>query len=112
MKSSEIHDKFLKFFESKGHTIVRSSSLVPGNDPTLLLTNSGMVQFKDVFTGTDSRPYTRATSVQRCVPVGASTMTWKTSATPRVTTPSSKCWVTSASATTSSATPSTTPGNC
>lgn len=70
MKSSEIRDKFLKFFESKGHTIVRSSSLVPGNDPTLLLTNSGMVQFKDVFTGTDSRPYTRATSVQRCVRAG------------------------------------------
>jgi alanyl-tRNA synthetase len=70
MKSSEIRDKFLKFFESKGHTIVRSSSLVPGNDPTLLLTNSGMVQFKDVFTGTDSRPYSRATSVQRCVRAG------------------------------------------
>ena len=70
MKSSDIRDKFLKFFESKGHSIVRSSSLVPGNDPTLLLTNSGMVQFKDVFTGTDSRPYTRATSVQRCVRAG------------------------------------------
>lgn len=70
MKSTEIREKFLKFFESKGHSIVRSSSLVPGNDPTLLLTNSGMVQFKDVFTGTDSRPYTRATSVQRCVRAG------------------------------------------
>jgi alanyl-tRNA synthetase len=70
MKSSEIRDKFLKFFESKGHTIVRSSPLVPGNDPTMLLTNSGMVQFKDVFIGTDSRPYTRATSVQRCVRAG------------------------------------------
>jgi alanyl-tRNA synthetase len=70
MKSSEIRDKFLKFFESKGHTIVRSSPLVPGNDPTMLLTNSGMVQFKDVFIGTDSRPYSRATSVQRCVRAG------------------------------------------
>jgi alanyl-tRNA synthetase len=70
MKSSEIRDKFLKFFESKGHSIVRSSPLVPGNDPTMLLTNSGMVQFKDVFIGTDSRPYTRATSVQRCVRAG------------------------------------------
>ncbi|HEY0488988.1 MAG TPA: alanine--tRNA ligase [Telluria sp.] len=70
MKSSEIRDKFLKFFESKGHTIVRSSPLVPGNDPTMLLTNSGMVQFKDVFTGADTRPYTRATSVQRCVRAG------------------------------------------
>ena len=70
MKSSEIREKFLKFFESKGHTIVRSSSLVPANDPTLLLTNSGMVQFKDVFLGQDTRPYTRATTVQRCVRAG------------------------------------------
>ena len=70
MKSSEIRAKFLQFFESKGHSVVRSSPLVPGNDPTMLLTNSGMVQFKDVFIGTDSRPYTRATSVQRCVRAG------------------------------------------
>ncbi len=70
MKSTEIREKFLKFFESKGHTIVRSSPLVPGNDPTMLLTNSGMVQFKDVFLGLDSRPYSRATSVQRCVRAG------------------------------------------
>src|SRR5918993_5716856 len=69
MKSSEIRDKFLKFFESKGHSIVRSSSLVPGNDPTLLLTNSGMVQFKDVFIGTDSRPYSRAVNSQKCMRV-------------------------------------------
>ncbi|MES2935140.1 MAG: alanine--tRNA ligase [Pseudomonadota bacterium] len=70
MKSSEIRDKFLKFFESKNHTIVRSSSLVPGNDPTLLFTNSGMVQFKDVFLGTEKRNYVRATSVQRCLRAG------------------------------------------
>ncbi len=70
MKSSEIRDKFLQFFESKGHTIVRSSPLVPGNDPTMLLTNSGMVQFKDVFLGLDQRAYSRATSVQRCVRAG------------------------------------------
>jgi alanyl-tRNA synthetase len=70
MKSAEIREKFLKFFESKGHTIVRSSPLVPGNDPTMLLTNSGMVQFKDVFLGLDTRPYKRATSVQRCVRAG------------------------------------------
>ncbi|SFL80815.1 alanine--tRNA ligase [Rugamonas rubra] len=70
MKSSEIRDKFLKFFESKGHSIVRSSPLVPGNDPTMLLTNSGMVQFKDVFLGLDTRAYSRATSVQRCVRAG------------------------------------------
>ena len=70
MNSSDIRDKFLKFFESKGHTIVRSSSLVPGNDPTLLFTNSGMVQFKDVFLGQDKRAYTRATTSQRSVRAG------------------------------------------
>ncbi|MDD5179983.1 MAG: alanine--tRNA ligase, partial [Gallionellaceae bacterium] len=70
MKSSEIRQKFLDFFASKGHTIVPSSSLVPGNDPTLLFTNSGMVQFKDCFLGHDKRPYTRATSAQRCVRAG------------------------------------------
>jgi alanyl-tRNA synthetase len=70
MKSSEIREKFLSFFESKGHTRVRSSSLVPGNDPTLLFTNSGMVQFKDVFLGQDQRAYTRATTAQRSVRAG------------------------------------------
>ena len=70
MNSSEIRDKFLKFFESKGHSIVRSSSLVPGNDPTLLFTNSGMVQFKDVFLGQDKRSYSRATTAQRSVRAG------------------------------------------
>ncbi|WP_257744399.1 alanine--tRNA ligase [Burkholderia glumae] len=70
MKAAEIREKFLRFFESKGHTIVRSSSLVPGNDPTLLFTNSGMVQFKDVFLGTESRPYSRATTSQRSVRAG------------------------------------------
>lgn len=70
MKSSDIREKFLKFFESKGHTIVASSPLVPGNDPTLMFTNSGMVQFKDVFLGTDKRPYVRATSVQACLRAG------------------------------------------
>ena len=70
MKTTEIRQKFLQFFQSKGHTIVPSSSLVPGNDPTLLFTNSGMVQFKDVFTGKDSRSYKRATSSQRSVRAG------------------------------------------
>ena len=70
MKTTEIRQKFLQFFQSKGHTIVPSSSLVPGNDPTLLFTNSGMVQFKDVFTGKDFRPYKRATSSQRSVRAG------------------------------------------
>ena len=70
MKSAEIRDAYLKFFESKGHTVVPSSSLIPGNDPTLLFTNAGMVQFKDVFLGGDKRPYSRATSSQRCVRAG------------------------------------------
>ena len=70
MKTSEIRQKFLQYFQSQGHTIVSSSSLVPGNDPTLLFTNSGMVQFKDVFTGKDTRAYTRATSSQRSVRAG------------------------------------------
>lgn len=70
MKSSAIRQSFLDFFASKGHTIVPSSPLVPGNDPTLLFTNAGMVQFKDVFTGQDTRPYTRAVSSQRCVRAG------------------------------------------
>jgi len=70
MKTSELRQKFLKFFESKGHTIVRSSSLVPHDDPTLLFTNAGMNQFKDVFLGFDKRPYNRATTVQKCVRAG------------------------------------------
>ena len=70
MKSAEIRDKFLKYFESKGHVIVASSPLVPGNDPTLLFTNSGMVQFKDVFLGQESRSYKRATTSQRSLRAG------------------------------------------
>jgi len=70
MKSAEIREKFLKFFESKGHQIVASSSLVPHEDPTLLFTNAGMNQFKDVFLGFDKRPYKRATTSQKCVRAG------------------------------------------
>ncbi|CAH1086761.1 alanine--tRNA ligase [Candidatus Nitrotoga sp. 1052] len=70
MNSSKIRQKFLDYFASKEHTIVPSSPLVPGNDPTLLFTNSGMVQFKDCFLGHDKRPYVRATSSQRCVRAG------------------------------------------
>ncbi len=70
MKSSEIRQAFLEFFRKHGHEIVPSSPLVPGNDPTLLFTNAGMVQFKDVFLGFDKRPYTRAATAQKCVRAG------------------------------------------
>jgi alanyl-tRNA synthetase len=70
MKSNEIRRSFLEYFRSKGHTIVPSSSLVPAQDPTLLFVNSGMVQFKDVFTGKERRPYSRATSSQRSLRAG------------------------------------------
>ncbi|PAU76000.1 alanine--tRNA ligase [Halomonas salipaludis] len=70
MKSADIRQAFLTFFEEQGHTIVPTGSLVPGNDATLLFTNAGMVPFKDVFLGQDPRPYVRATSAQRCVRAG------------------------------------------
>ncbi len=70
MKSSEIRQRFLQFFANRGHQIVPSSSLVPGSDPSLLFTNAGMVQFKDVFLGREKRPYNRAVSAQRCLRAG------------------------------------------
>ena len=70
MTGNEIRSTFLKFFADRGHRIVRSSSLVPVNDPTLLFTNAGMNQFKDVFLGLEQREYTRATSCQKCVRAG------------------------------------------
>jgi len=70
MNASEIRQTFLKFFESKGHTVVASSPVVPGDDPTLLFTNAGMNQFKDVFLGFDKRPYTRAATSQKCIRAG------------------------------------------
>ncbi|MBU6376011.1 MAG: alanine--tRNA ligase, partial [Bdellovibrionales bacterium] len=70
MRAAQIREKFLKYFEQNGHTIVESSALVPQNDPTLLFTNAGMVQFKDVFLGKDPRPYTRAVTSQKCVRAG------------------------------------------
>ncbi|EGG93710.1 Alanyl-tRNA synthetase [gamma proteobacterium IMCC1989] len=70
MNSADIRDAFLRFFETHGHTVLNSSSLVPNNDPTLLFTNAGMVQFKDVFLGSDKRDYQRATTSQRCVRAG------------------------------------------
>ena len=70
MKAAEIRSAFLKYFESKGHQIVASSPVVPGDDPTLLFTNAGMNQFKDVFLGFDKRPYTRAATAQKCIRAG------------------------------------------
>jgi alanyl-tRNA synthetase len=70
MNSNELRARFLEYFHSQGHTVVASSPLVPGNDPTLLFTNAGMVQFKDVFTGRETRSYKRAASSQKCVRAG------------------------------------------
>src|ERR1700686_2900940 len=70
MSAADVRRAFLEYFREHGHTVVPSSSLVPQNDPTLLFTNAGMVQFKDVFTGKEKRDHTRATSSQRCVRAG------------------------------------------
>src|SRR5438128_4026191 len=70
MTGSEIRQKFLDYFAARGHRILRSSSLVPANDPTLLFTNAGMNQFKDVFTGVEKSDYSRATTSQKCVRAG------------------------------------------
>ena len=70
LTGKEIRQMFIKYFESKGHTHVASSSLVPYNDPTLLFTNAGMNQFKDVFLGLEKRDYSRATTSQKCVRAG------------------------------------------
>ena len=69
MTGAEVREAFLSFFEEMRHQQVDSSSLVPGNDPTLLFANAGMVQFKDVFLGSDKRPYSRATTSQKCLRV-------------------------------------------
>ena len=69
MNSAEIRRRFLAYFQERDHVIVKSSSLVPGNDPTLLFVNAGMVQFKDVFIGLEQRPYKRATTAQKCMRV-------------------------------------------
>src|SRR5512136_1919797 len=70
LTAAEIREAFLRFFEERSHRRVKSSSLVPQNDPTLLFTNAGMVQFKDVFTGREKRDYARATTAQKCVRAG------------------------------------------
>src|SRR3954467_12189480 len=70
MKAAQVRAAFLEFFAGRGHQVVASSSLVPANDPTLMFTNAGMNQFKDVFTGAETRSYKRATSSQKCVRAG------------------------------------------
>src|SRR6202051_39080 len=70
MSANDVRGAFLEYFREHGHTVVPSSSLVPGNDPTLLFTNAGMVQFKDVFLGKEQRDYVRAVTSQRCVRAG------------------------------------------
>ncbi|HWR98954.1 MAG TPA: alanine--tRNA ligase-related protein, partial [Candidatus Methanoperedens sp.] len=70
MQGNEIRAKFLEYFAGNGHEVIRSSALVPAKDPTLLFTNAGMVQFKDLFLGLERRPYTRATTSQKCVRAG------------------------------------------
>jgi len=67
MKANEVRERFLSYFEERGHRRVPSSSLIPAEDPTLLFTNAGMVQFKDVLTGRETHDYTHATSSQKCV---------------------------------------------
>jgi len=111
MTSAEIRRAFLDYFARNDHQIVESSPLVPANDPTLLFTNAGMVQFKDVFLGREKRPYRRAVSSQRCVRAGGKHNDLENVGYTAGTTPSSRCWGTSASGTTSSATPSALPGS-
>jgi len=112
MKSSEIRTRFLEYFKRQGHTIVSSSPLVPGNDPTLLFTNAGMVQFKDVFLGQDKRPYVRATTSQRCVRAGGKHNDLENVGYSARHHTFFEMLGTSVSATISSVKPSALPGNC
>ena len=103
MKASEIRSQFLKFFESKGHTIVASSPVIPGDDPTLLFTNAGMNQFKDVFLGFDKRPYHRATTSQKCIRAGGKHNDLENVGyTARHHTSTAACWSMASAASTSS----------
>ena len=110
LPAAEIRRRFVEFFAERGHTVVPSASLVPAGDATLLFTNSGMVQFKDVLIGAETRSYKRAVDYQRCLRVAGKHNDFEeVGRTPR-TTRSSRCSATGRSATTSSARPSSTPG--
>jgi alanyl-tRNA synthetase len=96
LTSAELRTAFLEFFHQRGHSIEPSSSLVPVNDPTLLFTNAGMVQFKDVFLGREQRDFNKAVTSQRCVRAGGKHNDLENVAIPQGTTPFLKCWVISA----------------
>ena len=113
MTAQEIRTSFLKYFERHGHRIVASSPLVPHDDPTLLFTNAGMNQFKDVFLGSETRDYTRAATAQKCMRVsGKHNDLENVGPVVRGITRSSRCSATSRSATTSSTTRLRSPGSC
>ena len=112
MSSSEARAAFLDYFANRQHQVVASSSLVPGNDPTLLFANSGMVQFKDVFLGNERRDYRRATTSQKCLRVSGKHNDLEEVGPSPAITPSLKCWGTSVLAITSSWKPCKWPGNC
>jgi alanyl-tRNA synthetase len=112
MKGNEIRRSFLEYFERHGHRVVRSSPLLPANDPTLLFTNAGMNQFKDVFTGAEKRDYARAASSQKCLRAGGKHNDLdEVGKTARHHT-FFECWATSPSAITSSAKRFSMPGTC
>jgi len=92
---NEIRSTFLNYFDSNAHTVVPSSPLIPRNDPTLMFTAAGMVQFKNLFTGAETRDYSRAVTAQKCVRRGASITISTMSGIPRATILSSRCSVTS-----------------
>ncbi len=108
---NEIRASFLDYFAVNGHEVVASSPLVPRNDPTLMFTNAGMVQFKNVFTGLEKRPYRARRHARKnaCAPAASTTISTM-SVTPRATTPSSRCSAISRSAIISRTVPSSSPG--
>ncbi len=112
MESNEIRQAFLDFFRSKGHEIVPSAPMVVKGDPTLMFTNAGMNQFKDIFLGNAPRPYPRAADTQKCLRVSGKHNDLERSATTPTITRCSRCWATGPSATTSSGRRSAGPGSC
>ena len=112
LTSAEIRQMFLDYFAERSHAIVPSASLVPQDDPTLLFTNAGMNQFKDVFLGTGSRPYSRAADTQKCMRVSGKHNDLDDVGRDTRTTRSSRCWATGPLAITTNRRPSAGPGTC